>query len=174
MKKILKYKRIYLLVLFPVSLLLLLAAKQSSFFAEQIYAKHIYKFISQIISTITGMVPFSIAEILIILLPAAAIAITIRFIVLLIADKNNRIERLIRGILNLCCTISVILFMFLIQGGLNYYRYPFSTYSDLKIENSSINELYALTHSLVDTADQLREQVPKTDKNGVFKLSCDN
>ncbi len=171
MKKILKYKRIYLLALIPISYILVLVAKQSSFFAEQIYAKHIYKWLSQIISLITGIVPFSIAEILMIAIPIAVLILLIRFMAKVFLNKEGRSERIIKGILNLFCVLSVALFLFTILGGINYYRYSFSEYSNLEIQDSSVEELYALTQSLTDTANALRAQIPETDESGVFQLS---
>jgi hypothetical protein len=171
MKKILACKRIYLLVLIPISLVLTYAAKESSYFAEQIFARHIYKWISQIISAVTGLVPFSIAEILVVVFPVAVLVITLWFIVKMLADKNNRTERLLKGILNVLCVGSIILFSYTILGGLNYYRNTFSSYSKLEIQDSSIEELYSLTQSLALQADDLRAQVPCTDEDGVFKLS---
>jgi hypothetical protein len=171
MKKILTYKRIYLLGLIPISMILSIIAKNSSFFAEQIYAKHIYKWLSQIISTITGVFPFSLAEVLMILLPAIVLVLFTRFIVRMIVDKNNRKERLLKGILNLLCAGSILLFSFIMLAGINYYRYPFSTYSNLEIQESSVEELYGLTESLALEANELRMQVPNTDDNGVFQLS---
>lgn len=174
MKKVLKYKRIYLLSLMPLSYLLIFAARKSSFFAEQIYAKHIYKWISQIISTITGIVPFSLAEILVIALPVLVLTVSVRFILRMILDKKDRKERLLKGILNVFCSISIILFLFVTLAGMNYYRYPFTRYSNLEIRNSSVQELYLLTKSLAKTANDLRAKVPETDKAGVFKLSMNN
>jgi hypothetical protein len=171
MKNIRKYKRIYLLILIPVSVLITLTAKYSSFFAEQIYAKGIYKFISQIYSAITGLLPFSIAELLIIILPAIAIALIIRFIILMIVNKQKRRERFIKGMLNVLCTISILYFMFLICGGLNYYRYSFADYSKLTIEKSSVDDLYGLTKSLALQADEIRSKIKNTDNYGVFQLS---
>ena len=174
MKRILTYKRIFLLGLIPISLLLTYTAKQSSFFAEQIFAKHIYKWISQIISTITGIFPFSIAEILIVTLPIFIVVIIIRFIIKVIMEKSSRSERLFKGGLNILCTASIILFLFTILAGINYYRYPFSKYSNLEIRNSSLEELYALTESLALQANELRAQIPQTDEAGVFRLSMSN
>ncbi len=171
MKKLLRLKRIYILGLIPISFLLTLAAKESSFFAEQIYAKRIYKIISQIISVITGVLPFSLAELLVIAAPIAALIILVNFIIKMIINKNNRIERFGKGIINLLCTVSILLFLFTIFAGLNYYRYPFSSYSNLVIQNSTVEELYALTDSLANEANELREEVPLTDENGIFQLS---
>jgi len=173
-KYIIKYKRLKLVLLIPLSLILTVAAKHSSFFAEQIYAKHIYKMISQVYSNITGIFPFSLAEILIITLPAIALALIVRFIIVIFIDRAHRKERLIKGVINVCCTISIIWFTFLICGGLNYYRYSFGVYSNLKIEKSSTQELYALTESLALEADALRSKITSSDNNGVFKLSKNN
>jgi hypothetical protein len=171
MKKILAYKRIYLLGLIPISLLLTFLAKNSSYFAEQIYAKHIYKWISQIISSITGLLPFSLAELMIVALPVAVLVIAVRFIIRFIMEKDKRRELLAKGFINILCTGSVVIFLFTTLAGLNYHRYSFGKYSDLEIRDSSVEELYALTESLTLEANELREQTTKTDDHGVFQLS---
>ncbi len=174
MKKLLTYKRSYLLALMPISLFLILLARKSDFFAEQIFAKHIYKWISQIISTVTGIFPFSLAELIVILLPVAVILILLRFILRMILDKSRRGEILIKGILNFLCALSVVLFAFVVLGGLNYYRYSFSTYSNLEITESSVDELYALTESLMLDANELRAQSTGEDEDGVFRLTMNH
>jgi hypothetical protein len=174
MRKLLTYKRIYLLLLLPISLLLILLAKNNSYFTEQIFAKHIYKWTSQIISSITGLLPISLAELLVITLPIMILIIVLRFILLLLFDKKNRSERWRKGILNVFCTASIVLFLFTIFAGLNYYRYSFTSYSNLEIAESSVEELYSLSLNLMTQANELRAQVPQTDAFGVFKLSMSN
>lgn len=174
MKRIFRHKRCILLGLLPISYLLILAAKNSSFFAEQIYAKHIYRFISQAVSSVTGLVPFSIAEIMVITAPVVLLAIAVRFMVRMILEKDNRKKRALKALLNLLCTGSLILFLFTIMGGINYYRYSFTRYSKLVITDSSLEDLYALTESLADTANSLRTQVPRVDDEGVFELSMNH
>ena len=171
MKKVFSYKRIYILCLIPISFFLILMAKENSYFAEQIYAKHIYRLISQLISTISGMVPFSIAEIVVVLFPVMILIMIVRFLYIIRKDKKNRIEKLATEILNVICIGSVLLFCFTLFAGLNYYRYSFSTYSNLEIKASTVEELYALTESLATEANELRAQVPEVDKDGVFQLS---
>ena len=68
-KSVFRLKRLWLLALFPLSVLLLFLAGRSAYFAEVIYAQNIFKWISQGISAITGLLPFSLAEWLIILAP---------------------------------------------------------------------------------------------------------
>ncbi len=174
MKKLFRYKRIYLLLLIPISFILILIARKSSFFSEQIYAKHIYKWISQFISSVTGLFPFSVAELLVILLPFVILVLLMRFVLRMILDKKDRGERWRRGILNVLCTVSILLFLFTILAGLNYYRYPFTSYSNLEIAESSVEELYSLTESLMFKANELRAKVTVTDDAGVFKLSVND
>lgn len=171
MKSILRQKRIYLLGLVPVSILLILLARSSSFFAEQIYARHIYKLLSQVISVIMGILPISIAELIIIILPVLLIVLFLRYLVRILRTKENRTQVILKGLLNTLCTLSVGLFLFVILSGINYYRYPFSYYSGLKIRESAIDELYALTESLAHQANELREKTAGRDENGVFAFT---
>ncbi len=174
MKRLLNYKRIFLLLLTPISLLLIYLARMSSYFSEEIYARHIYKWISQLVSSITGLFPFSVAELLVILLPFVILILGIRFILRMILDKENRREHLLKGILNVLCTASTLLFLFTIMAGINYYRNPFATYSNLEIRESSVEELNALAHSLMVEANELRAQATATDEQGVFRLSVND
>lgn len=171
MKKIVTYKHIFILGLTPLSILLILIAKGSSYFTEQIYVKYIYRWISQLISSITGLLPFSLAEFITVSLPVVFIAIAIRFLAKLLMDKQNRRKHMLIGIRNVFCTASIVLFLFTLLGGLNYYRYPISAYSNLEIKDSSLEDLFGLMESLTMEANELRALVPATDKDGVFQLS---
>ena len=171
MKDIIKLKRNFLLLLLPLALLLIYIARRSSFFVEQVYSLHIYKGLSQLISLITGLIPISIAELIIILSPIIFIAILIRFINRLKRDKQNRKLNAVKGLINVLCALSVAVFLFTLLGGLNYYRYSFSYYSKLEIDKYKVEELYGLTKQLAEQANELRAQVQTMDENGVFDLS---
>jgi hypothetical protein len=174
MKKHLFYKRSFTLTLIPISVALILVARNSNYFAEEIYAKHIYKWISQPISTLFGLVPFSIAEIIIVTLPILCFGSILFFAVKMIRNKENRKQTLLKGILNVMCLVSIVLFLYTILAGINYYRATFSTYSNLEIKESSEDELYALTKSLAVQANELRDKTTTRDEAGVFQLSLSN
>ena len=171
MRSILKLKRIYLLGLIPISFLLILLAKNSRFFAEQVFAQHIYKWFSQFISIIIGIFPFSLAELFIYTLPITGIFLLGRYLVRIIRSKENRIQLVLKGLLNILCTLSVGIFLFVILSGMNYYRASFSSYSGLEIRESTIDELYALTESLAFQANELREETYGRNEKGVFALT---
>lgn len=171
MRKRFTTKHICILGLTPISLLLIIAAKSSRYFTEQIYVKYIYRWISQFISSITGLFPFSVAELIIVLLPFAAIVLGAIFLIKLLKEKQNRGNLLLKGVRNVLCAASMILFLFTILGGLNYYRYPVSAYSGLEVKESSLEELAGLMQSLTLDANELRAQIKSTDEEGVFQLS---
>ncbi|NLZ82968.1 MAG: DUF3810 domain-containing protein [Clostridiales bacterium] len=171
MKNIMKLRRIHFLWLIPLSFILIFIAQKSDYFAEHIFALHIYKWLSQIISLITNLFPFSIAELLLIALPVLITFILVRFIIKFVKDKNKLWYNLGYGLLNLACVVSVALFLFVILAGINYYRYSFSLYSNLVVRNSSIEELYSLTEELARDANHIRQMVVAEDEEGVFELS---
>lgn len=149
---------------------MILLARQSNGFAE-FYALHIYKWISQFVSLISGIVPLSLIELIIIILPILLIVLLVRFIIRIVSDKDNRKEHILKCIINIFCTISVLLFSFTLLGGLNYHRYPFSYYSNLEVKESSVKELHGMTSELANQVNELRSQISNEDENGVFKLS---
>lgn len=171
MRELFKLKRLYLIALLPISFVLIIISRTSSFFAEKIFANHIYKWLSQLISLITGIIPISLAELIIIALPIVVILLLIQFIYKIIKNKEDRIYNFFKGLINLICAVSVLVFLFTTLAGINYYRYSFTYYAELEVGDSSLNELYALTDSLAKQANNLREKIPMTDEEGVFKLS---
>lgn len=169
--KILTRKHKIILGLIPVSLLLILLARNSAFFAEYVYAKGIYKLLSQLVSLITGLIPFSIAELIIAALPFILIILAANFIKKMITDKENRKAKAARAFINILCCLSILLLSYTLMGGLNYYLYTFSTYSGLEIRQSSLEELYSLTKSLALEAAGYRDEISSVDENGTFVLS---
>ncbi len=168
-------KRTWILVLFPITLLILLIVKNNTYVAENIFAKGIYKTISQVISLITGIVPFSIMELMVISIPVLFLVSIIMMIVRLLKSVRSRDGKFtylltIYGI-NIGCVISIAFFLFMILGGVNYYRYPFSFISGLEVRKSTIEELYEVTDYLAREASSVRTELEKSgieDENGVI------
>ena len=164
-------KRVLLLLLLPISFVITTLCKNQPWFAEEVFAKRIYKWISVGYSWITSIVPISIAEFICILCPIVIGFFLIRFLVRLMKGKNDRLNIIARFFMNVACTVSVLLFLYTILCGVNYHRYSFTYYSGLTVRDSSVEELYELCMSLAEQANSLREQVPETDEEGVFQLT---
>lgn len=169
MKKIWKQKRLFLLLLTPLSFILSFAASQNPNFAER-YATTVYPVLSHLINAVTSLLPFSLAEVLVLLLVPAFVVLIVRFVVRLIRKKGSRAETAARSFLNLLCAASVLAFIFTLNCGINYSRYPFAQTSGLKVQDSSKAELTALCGELAQKASGLRTRV-QTDSRSVMKLS---
>jgi len=101
-------KRTLILLLAVIGEVCLKIAEKSSFFAEEIFGRHIFKWMSVGISAITGIFPFSVAEFMIIAAPFLAIALIAGFIVKLVKNKKDFLYRILTFILNAACMGSVI------------------------------------------------------------------
>ncbi|WP_343209874.1 DUF3810 domain-containing protein [Anaerolentibacter hominis] len=168
MRKRLK-KKLWMLLAGPVGMILILVAQTVPDFAEKIYAGGIYRGLSAALSGLTGLLPFSLMEVGIVILIPGVLWIVIRFVMKLVKEKETRKERLISGGLNILCAVSLIYFIFVITCGVNYYRYYFTQYSGLEITQSSTEELAQLVESLRDTANDLRKDLPE-DAQGVVVM----
>jgi hypothetical protein len=171
MKQLLKLKRNLIILLFPLSLMIIFFAKQSSFVAEEIFSKRIYRILSVIISRITGIFPFSVAEILLLLMPIGLTAFMIFLILHIVKGKGRRKLIIGKAFINTLCAASILYFLYVVACGVNYYRYPFSYYSHLQVQESTEEELFALCMSLAERTNALREQTTSEDEFGVFQLS---
>lgn len=179
--KALQKKRTWILILIPISLAILFLAQVNSWIAEYVFARGIYKWLSQGISLITSMVPFSIMEIEILVLPILGIILILRFlwrVIKGIYKKHINVGYMItNGLLTGACVFSVILFLYVIFAGVNYQRYSFASYSGLEVKDSTVEELYNLNVELAKKASDIRSKLHiegTEDKNGVIKLSSYN
>lgn len=162
-------KRLWIIILLPISIIFLLAAKNNSWIAENIFAKGISKYFAQLLSSITGIVPFSIAEIVIIISPIVVICIVVFFIVKIIRS-NDKAFFLYKSLVNIVCILSVLMFMFTLFDGINYYRYDFSYYAGISPQKSTKEELYMVGMDIVNKCNVLRKGHISDDSNGVFTL----
>ena len=81
MMLILRRKRNILILLIPLGFLLTSWAKSSAKVAEIVFATGIYKVLSQVLSLLTGWIPFSLMELVIIVGPLTVLALMIRQII---------------------------------------------------------------------------------------------
>ena len=153
-------RRLWLLLGIPVGLALYLLALFVPDFAEW-YARYPYHWLSLAVNRVTGLLPFSLAEILLVLLIAVVLFWLIFGIVRLIRKRENRKKRLVRFLLTPLCALSVVWFLFVVTCGINYSRYTFSQVSGLPIRDSSVEELYELNVSLAQEVSRLRQELPE-------------
>ena len=190
MKRILLRKRNLLLSLIPLGILLTEWAKSNVRVAEKLFAAGIYKWLSQGMSLLTGWLPFSLMELIIIVGPITILALIVRQIVRVVRVKKpvyhmdkdfrdtvqvqsigaQRFQLIMTMLQNLLCLTSVIFFGYVLLCGVNYHRYPVSYYLGLTVEASSVEELEGLYTELADKATELRAKLTTEDERGVYVL----
>lgn len=166
----LKLKRLWILLLCPVSIILLVCAKNSSQFSEW-YAENIYKYLSLFWNNISGVLPFSVAEIIVVLLPWLIIAFIIYTVIRLVKRRENRLQITYKTVINIMCFVCIVGFLFVTNCGINYYRYTFSELNGFDTELSSTEDLYNVCIILVENITSSREKV--SEKNGVMCLDTE-
>lgn len=169
--KLLKKKRVWLLLMLPLSLGILEGAKRNVFFAEKVMAQRVYKVISMAIAAVTGWLPFSLAEVTVVLGPFLLLFLFVRFVVHMVKRKEERFLRCMLAILNLACIIAVVFFVYVVGCGVNYHRVSVAEHRKITVRPSSKEELYALCVELAQHASELRRELAiYEDAEGVFCL----
>ena len=167
--RIFRYKRIYIILLLVVAVILTVAARFLPAFAEW-YALHIYPLIAGSIGFLVSLVPFSVSEILVVILAGGITAYMIWVIVRLVRQRKRWKNTLWRAFLNFTAAVSILYFGFMLSMGINYYRRPVTDYLGLDIKESSASDLYNVCEILVRDCALYRAQMGQTD-DGVAKLS---
>lgn len=153
-----------------------IAAYNSTAFANW-YSLNIYPVIQKISSFISGLFPFSVAEILLILLVTAVLGFAvfgfIRLIIKLVKRKKSEKKPLKPRILSAASTVSLIAsltaFIFVFNCGINYYRSPFSAYSGLEIQKYSKEQLHEVLVYMIIEANKLVQEI-ELGENGLCIL----
>ena len=119
---------------------------------EKYYSRGIYPLISRFFRTLFGWVPFSIGDVLYIVLGILLVKSIIGFV------KNRRIN-----FLQILASISVIYFCFYFFWGLNYYRSPLHKTLEIKELKYSTDELETFTYQLIEKVNQLQKKIMQND-----------
>ena len=142
----------------------LLAGKSA--LIERDYSESIYQTIRRGISSITSLVPFSIAEILLYFLVIGIfILLSIRLIQLIL--RKIRFRRFLGTIVSILLAGGIVLNLFYATWGFNYFREPLATRMGLNVTSRSVDELEAFVLKTAQQARDLRATLHE-DENGVF------
>lgn len=166
MKKTFSYnqKKLFLAVgLFAGGYLLSFAASKAPALSEKYYSMGIYRGLKEIFGRISGILPFSLAEVLIVLLVFFVVFIIINFTVNILKNKGKRKELIIKYAAQFLVCIGVIYLSFIVFCGLNYSRLPYADLAGFKIEQSSQEDLAKLATWLIAETNQMRTQATTND-----------
>ncbi|HWQ98238.1 MAG TPA: DUF3810 domain-containing protein [Clostridia bacterium] len=134
---------------------------------ERVYSEGIYPWIRRLISAVTRVVPFSIAEFLLYgIVLAIALLLLIRLIQLLFA--RNGFARLMRSLASILLAGGIVLNLFYVTWGFNYFREPLAQRMELTITSRSVDELEAFVRKTASQARELRATLHEN-ADGVFE-----
>ena len=158
---------IWTVILVPIAIVLVFIARRWPHIVEVFYSLGLYRYISQPLSHLTGIFPFSLGEVIFYSFILLTLICIFRIIVLLFSKNIKPIAGLIKTIITV---FSILLFLFVMTWGLNYYRLPLSESMAIKIEGYSKEDLVRLSSYLIEKANIYREEINE-DSRGVMKLS---
>ncbi|MGE5396793.1 MAG: DUF3810 domain-containing protein [Chitinophagales bacterium] len=161
--------KLFLILLLPGGFLLSEITSGFPSLVEKYYSLGADKLLIQFLSYVTGIIPFSLAEILVISL-AFYVLWKIIQIILLFGRRKLTFRKIGVCSLNLLVIVSLLYFSFVIIWGLNYNRMTFAQIAGLKISPASTEELAHLCETLIDRTNTLRAEVNE-DHKGVMRLS---
>lgn len=132
------------------------------------YSEHIYRVLSAAFSRISGIVPFSLAELCL---------YTLMFLFLGTGLHAVYMRKRIRSALfcwfgGVFLTLSVLVFFYVINCGINYHRTSFAVKADMTPEEYSVEELRETCVWLADEVKRTAGSVER-DENGELKLEGD-
>ena len=163
---------IFIIVLLPfvIALHLFLSTMPST--VEFFYSQKLFYIIASILSFLFNIFPFSVFEVIIIILFCTIIFYPIYTISKILLKPENIIKILMVFILKSMSFFSIIYFLFIFLWGLNYNRMPLSDTLNLNTEPASVIELESLCKNLLEKTLMLRERV-KEDSSGVMIFDGD-
>lgn len=160
----LRQKRLWCVLLLPLSYMLSQAAVRFPSATEVIYSRGIYPVFSSVFGFFSSLLPRSVSEAMILFLPVLLLFCFGRTVYRVIRRKADRSQRILRLFSTILCVVSCVVFAFTVFCGLNYSRETFAQNSGLTVTPSSVEELQELCAGLVLTANELRTGLPENRK----------
>jgi len=155
------FRKLTLIFLLPASVGLSLFASIQPTIIEYVYSQRIYPTIGQGLGALTGWIPFSLGELLVILCFVLIIWQAIFFIYRVICGKISRTKIVLAAAINIMVILTLLYTGFLLLWGLNYHRQPWSTITHVEMGPAQENELRNLCIYLTDRSNTLRRHVKK-------------
>ena len=149
-------KTVFLALLLPFQIILIQYLSGKPQFIEQYYANGLYPFISRFFRILFGWVPFSIGDLIGLILIVLIILETYKLI-------KNRFRNLIKKTIQLVALFSIIYFCFYLFWGLNYFREPLAKKLNLRSSKYSTEQLIKVTTGFLDTLNNLHYTISGND-----------
>ncbi len=143
---------------------IIMLARMSETWTELFYSNGIYNYIRRAISYISGLFPFSLAEIVLLVLVVGIVAyFTVKITKAIKGDKFKTVVGVADATLSILTDIfvavSVVILAFCILCAPNYYRESFADSAGYNVTDTTSAELSRMTTALALQLNSLAEQV---------------
>lgn len=159
-----------LTLLTPAGLLLIRLARNNAMAVERIYSRGWYHGMATVLTALTGKLPFSAMEMILLLLGAGILLFLIFGVREAIRQGKRWWMVCLKRLWIIASAASAVFFWFVLTGNLNYYRIPVGESLGLQTEATDVETLRSLCHLLARQAAELRPQCEE-DAEGVFASS---
>ncbi len=166
-KTILKYTLWLLPLLMAAALFWLLPLYPDA--AEWVFARGVFRVVNAVLSWLTGWIPFSLTELLVVLAVPALIVFVI-LVVRRLRRSGGRRCFVRRVALTMGWILSSTALLYMLTHGCNFYRYSTAQLMALDTHTCTPAYLQAVVIDLAQKASEARQQV-QTDENGEMQLS---
>ncbi len=170
MNNIIRQRAVKFIILLPVGIIIFYVSSFVPDAVEKLYSQGIYRFVGQGLSLITGILPFSTAEIIVV---AFFVYILYRLFYLVYSfvkrEKSGK-QSLLIFFRDFIVVVSILYFAFVLTWGLNYQRSPFSKTASFSEGTVSIDDLTDVCRELINRSNEFRAKVAE-DERGVMKLT---
>ncbi len=170
MKVKFKFKSLLFLILIPIGKILTVLCSKYPELTESLYSSGIYKFFAPLLSFVSAVLPFSLAEVIVIFLIVFLFYSLFQTLFIIIKNKGNRFTLIFKRIVSLSTALSILYFSFVLLWGLNYHRLPFADIAGLRIEKASVHDLKLLCKELTSRTNDLRARITE-ETNGTMLLT---
>ncbi len=152
---ILKNKKLFLAVLFPLQIVFIKILGQFPNFIDTYYSNGLYLFISKTLRYLLGWIPFSIGDLL-------YATLTIFLIRWFIKNWKNFYKNPKQTFISVFAFLSILYFLFHLLWGMNYYRNPL--YKTLALEKEYTTEqLLQVTENLITNVNNIHLKIAPND-----------
>ena len=137
----------------------------------QWYSTNVYPILVTTVGRFFGWFPFSVSEILIYVLTLFVFGSLIFTIVKMIFQEE-KLLRFLEWLTRTLLIVSILLFLFVVNCGINYHRDSFAQVSGLEVREYSVEELLQVSQWLTQRVNEVSPLVSR-DEEGLMVLTVD-
>lgn len=145
-------------------------AVNNRWIAEYVFARRVFKVLSTIVNRVMGIVPFSVIEVVVVLLPFIIVVSLVRLFIIVFKKKDIK-KNLFNILGNGVLIIGIVVFSYVVMCGTNYYRYTFAEINNIEITEHTDEQLYEMCLDIARRMNDAREGIKESQGVADFDMT---